>query len=684
MTISSISPVADHANTVLNGSTPLAQVAVTINKTSETGSSDFRRLFQTEPELRKKFSQFLNTIFFQLDEKKVFKLIDDILSDTTKSDEQIYNELIARIDGAKKTVPMLSQLWALSVLKKGMGEQASSILEGLDGKKFNDYLEVYDRRYVKTLQKMAALPLKGQKIAFCDSENVTLTSKIEAGSLFSKYPYTKHIRLNDADCTNPLEQPEKTHIPIPSEVKDQSLDLISCLGGLHHVPKDRQEDLVSSFARVIRPGGVVLFRDHDVINDDVRAMASVVHTFVNAADKISWNIESKEIRDFKSLEDWTDLLKKHGFIRIAKDKKVLKDDPTENGMIGFIKAPQNLEELKQAALYRKNFVQPAEAPKSTRIEWGNVRFSQRYADFIQDHHAYAFDYMGHLRQHWTHYKNFIKECKKNPSISFSDMFFSENGITALFILLTASVQLSLNYLFSLPSQWIARCRFGSKWREVANLTTLEKFQAKTEKEYASFILHTPYYEFPWLKTIQSMWKTIWNSEDKVSTKLSNSISAIGSTLGLLTTSLIAAPSRMAFGTNFEQERAIEMIIQDPQGRFEELKRKNPKIECVFETQKGHKLIRVPRYTPMTELIKQMSQYEEMEIVNIANHDSSPIDLKLAETDHLPQIEGSRLIYELPLLQDREKKRYAHYEVKASSMLAFIRAIHNSKVEYIHE
>jgi hypothetical protein len=87
---------------------------------------------------------------------------------------------------------------------------------------------------------------------------------------------------------------------------------------------------------------------------------------------------------------------------------------------------------------------------------------------------------------------------------------------------------------------------------------------------------------------------------------------------------------------------------------------------------------------MTELIKQMSQYDEMEIVNIANHDSSPIDLKLAETDHLPQIEGSRLIYELPLLQDREKKRYAHYEVKASSMLAFIRAIHNSKVEYIHE
>jgi hypothetical protein len=38
--------------------------------------------------------------------------------------------------------------------------------------------------------------------------------------------------------------------------------------------------------------------------------------------------------------------------------------------------------------------------RATWIEWGNVRFSKQYAHYIQDHHAYAFDFIGHMRQHW--------------------------------------------------------------------------------------------------------------------------------------------------------------------------------------------------------------------------------------------------------------------------------------------
>lgn len=650
-------------------------------------TSPYRCIFQTEPQLRVQFAKFLNTIFFQLDEKKVFALIDAILADPHKSDEQIYKELIAKIDTAKKSYPLLSQLWALSVLKKGMGEQASSILASFNGSKINDYLEVYDRRYVKTLQKMANLSLKGQKIAFCDADKVTLSTRIESGSLLARYPYTRHICLNQADCTNPLEQTEKTYLPLSADrVSESSLDCIACLGGLHHVPSSHQEAFVASLSNAMRPGGVLLFRDHDVVNDHLKAIASVVHSFVNASDKVSWDIESKEIRDFKSIDDWTGLFQKHGFIPITSDKKVLKDDPTENAMVAFIKAPGNVEELEKAAVLRKNFIQAPEASRSTWIEWGNVRYSQRYAEFIQDHHAYAFDYIGHLKQHWIHYKNYIKECRKNPLISFSDLFFSENGITALFILLTASVQLSMNYITSLPSQLIARIRFGSKWREVVNLTTLEKFQAKTEKEYASFIVHTPYFQFPWLQTMRNMWQCIWQSKESIGVKLSNSICAIVPSLGYLTTAVIAFVSKMVFGASFEQERRIEMIIQDPQNCLNQIQQDNPdlKIEVVLQTTDKAKLICLPRYMPMTNFIKKMSQYDSMKIVSIANNKSAPIDLLLSSGDQLQQIQGASMVYEMPVLQDPDNKRYAHYDVEVSSILEFIKASTTEKVLYVHE
>ncbi len=289
---------------------------------------------------------------------------------------------------------------ALSVLKTGMGKQAAELMKGsFKPQEFDDYMEIYDRRYKDAIQKHAKVPLKGTSTAVSNVATVGFSDRLQAGALLSRYPYKQHVALNDADCQDPLLQPEKTHKPIGDDVPDSSVDLIACVGGLHHLPADRVDAFAESMARKLRPGAVILMRDHDVRNHEGRitrnelsALVSVVHTFVNAADGVSWEAESKEIRDYRSAEEWTKFMRGHGFTRIAPSKAlVLKDDPTENAMMAFVKTPQNLQEMREAISYRSDCTRPKVGTRATWIEWGNVRFSKDYAAFLQGNHEHAFD-----------------------------------------------------------------------------------------------------------------------------------------------------------------------------------------------------------------------------------------------------------------------------------------------------
>src|SRR5262245_37026947 len=95
-----------------------------------------------------------------------------------------------------------------------------------------------------------------------------------------------------------------------------------------------------------------------------------------------------------------ELMKNHRFKPISNEELVLKDDPTENAMMAFVKEPTSLQELKQTLSYRNEGIRPREGSRATWIEWGNVRYSKQYANYIQNHPAYTFDFLGHLRQHW--------------------------------------------------------------------------------------------------------------------------------------------------------------------------------------------------------------------------------------------------------------------------------------------
>ncbi len=666
--------------------------------------SDFRRVFQSSDQMKGEFVKFLKTIFYRLDEKKVLNLMGKLLEDPTKTDEQVYTELVAQIHTTKKSFSFLKQLWSLFVLKKGMGKQVAEFMQGFRKEKFRDYMEIYDRRYVDTIRKTAKLPLNGSVIAVCNSPEIGFGDRIQAGALLSSYPYNQHVALNDDDCEDPFLKPEKTHRPIGDEVVDESVDMIACVGGLHHIPADRLEPFTQSMHSKLRPGGVIFIREHNVVDqagtaqlpkEDLRAIASVVHSFVNAADGVSWEVESKEVREFKSSEEWTQLMQTHGFTRISEKALVLPEDPTENAMMAFVRTPTNLEELQQAISYRNDCTRPKNGTWATWIEWGNVRFSKQYAEFIQDHHNYAFDYVGHMRQHWRHFYQFLKESINDNDMKLKDVLFSDNMAMNLFILATTTIQCSLNALSNLPSICVARWKHGSEWRNVVNLTALERFDAQNEKEYSDFIDYTPFYMYDYIGKMKSMWSCVWNAPESFGTKLTSTLSAAGASLGFIAKAIISAPIKAFYTSEGNQEPdTIKILIADPNheldavvARWEREKdgryHQNQTIQVIHQTPDGHKLVSMPRYKPFTQICGYLSEAATLQVLEIGGQKEISIDVLLNKEEQ-PNVEGARLIYEMEKLQDPAEKHYLTYQVHLSALKQFQQTIQLANIEYIHE
>jgi len=95
--------------------------------------------------------------------------------------------------------------------------------------------------------------------------------------------------------------------------------------------------------RILRLKGHFILVDHDVYNDDVNSMAHMAHFVFNAVNGVSLEDELAEVRDFKPMSEWIQLLKKHdlhdtsGVINVS----MIRDgDPTKNQMVVFSPSPK--------------------------------------------------------------------------------------------------------------------------------------------------------------------------------------------------------------------------------------------------------------------------------------------------------------------------------------------------------
>lgn len=382
-------------------------------------------------EHRREFRKFLRNIFLSLNEDAFMKEVERHLPDF-KNYEELYKYLQ---DNVSKMQPrFLARNWrAIQSLRGEKADCASQIKKILFPKNaFDGYVEIgFPGRMINSICNL--FEVKGP--IYVVNTDETLLDYLQCG--FPR-PYNHFVPL-------------KNYTSLTESIDEESVDLVSCLIGLHHCPPERLDSFVASIAKVLRPGGVFLLRDHDATNPDHKAFAHLAHSVFNLGTGVPWDglgsglDESSEIRNFQSLAYWDALLEKHGLIRDKNKEPLFRPgDPTKNALLRY----EKLDEKKQIATQNSEGHRKQLQTFMTSVEWLSVHVSQDYAAFIEHTPFYMYPYFSDVKNFWKVLGFSWKEAKKYHSaweILSSDYFLMNS-----FIVFFHTVEFTLKGLITWP------------------------------------------------------------------------------------------------------------------------------------------------------------------------------------------------------------------------------------------
>lgn len=283
------------------------------------GASNFHAIYD-DPASRQAFYPFLQNVFHLYPEQDMHRLI---ATTTAKggSDRDIYEAVQKQLP---HITPELAGLrYALPALRHQKKEMRGQTLQLLGSRReFNGYLEVGTTgRYLSVLRR--SLKLSGDCYLLHNQRpGYDLTDVAERGQIRRLGHY---IDLND-------------YAPIdPAVVADNSLDLVANFIGFHHSPSDRLDGFVRSLHRVLRPGGLMVVRDHDAAGLQLNHTVALAHDVFNMGLHTDWSINQQEIRHFTTLAELRDYLQARGF-QVQPGELYQPGDPTHNALMLFTKA----------------------------------------------------------------------------------------------------------------------------------------------------------------------------------------------------------------------------------------------------------------------------------------------------------------------------------------------------------
>ena len=290
--------------------TAVSQVAVP--------DSEFHAIY-SEVEWTDKFYRFLQNVYRLYPEDRFHTMIKEACS-KHQDDESIYRYLQHHLPSIK---PALGDLtYALPALAKQKREMARQTVELLGDKRDIDgYVEIGSTgRYVSELRRH--IRFRGPLILVNDlAPSNSPTDIVERGQLGKLGSFV------------PLDN----YAPLNSSIADNSMDLVSCYIGLHHIPLDRLQPFMRSIHRVLKPGGLFILRDHDVTTPRMDRLVSLAHSVFNAGLGAPWDSNKNELRFFTSVAEWSARLQVVGLVDSGK-RLLQAHDPSDNVLMSFVKS----------------------------------------------------------------------------------------------------------------------------------------------------------------------------------------------------------------------------------------------------------------------------------------------------------------------------------------------------------
>jgi SAM-dependent methyltransferase len=283
---------------------------------SEPASKSLFHAVYGSPREADKFYAFLQNIFHLYPEDRFHTLIRQATKQHDH-EEAIYRSIQAGLPHISPPLSLLRYaLPSLSIQKAEMGRQTARLL---GDKALRDYVEIGTTgRYVKALKKH--LQLSGEVTLVHDkaptNSPVDIVERGQIGSI------GKYVPLNDY---------------APIDLPPRSADLVSCFVGLHHMAQDKLAPFLQSIAKIVRPGGYFVVRDHDVRDKAMHDFVSLAHCVFNAGLGESWSTNAAELRFFDSVDEWIRRIEAAGFVHTG-DRIVQDGDPSDNVLMAFRRA----------------------------------------------------------------------------------------------------------------------------------------------------------------------------------------------------------------------------------------------------------------------------------------------------------------------------------------------------------
>jgi len=262
---------------------------------------------------------FLQNVYRLYSEDRFHTLIKEAC-EHHQTDEGVYRELLEKLPGiAPFLQPLRFALPSLAKQKREMTRQTLALLG--DRRRIDGCLEIGTTgRYVSALRRH--VPVTG---------DLVLLNDVAPG--FSPVDVAERGGLRRLGRFLPL----RDYAPIaPEAVGDASLDLVSCFIGLHHAAPAKLGPFVASLFRVLRAGGLLILRDHDVTSPEMRDFVSLVHSVFNAGLGEPWSVNAAEPRFFEPVSTWSERLAAAGFVDSGQRLRQ-PGDPTDNLLMAFSK-----------------------------------------------------------------------------------------------------------------------------------------------------------------------------------------------------------------------------------------------------------------------------------------------------------------------------------------------------------
>lgn len=603
------------------------------------------------PENNKQLRGFLNVVFRQVDTDRFMTIYNDTVKNATSS-EEVYSKLLQRSGESKGHIfKRLSRgLNALKLEKATLEESITKVMDVQATRK--GYVEIgMPGRMVSSMSSLANV--KGKKIVVNEEESL-----IQSG--FPK-PYNEFQKLT----YDPLNIPK------------ESVDVVSCFAGLHHCPEEKMDAFVESIRNSLTEGGVFLLREHDTDNPEMERLAGIVHSVFNCNTGVSLENEKAEVRNFKSVKQWIELLERHGF-KLVSNPLIREGDTSKNALLKFVKVSNPNSDEGQKTILReqlrseqKNYTRGMEGGFLNRVEWLNVDSSKNLGKVKN---FWSYPYFKEIGRFFSTYRNAIKASSK--SIGFWNTVTSEKFMVNTFIYLITSGEYLLKGLAYAPINFAAKCaKILPKAKSDENWEKPAKMYQKWMQEYGKKLDTIPFYDQKYVEHISPYWKELknsWNASRKAGRSVldltfdrqtvKNILTGIVMSVDMLFRAAVATVVNYnQGGAELGDERTIGLIVK---GKY--VQKEGDGVVKIIREEGEYQAIIANRYKDLEALLKEIAN-QGLEVVEIAGQNEILVEYHSDKNNNENQ--GQKL-YSITSLEDPSKD-YKVFKVPVNQLNDYV-------------